>query len=389
MLPAPQRQQRRPVHVLRQRRLDAGADAGRRRRGREHGTQAMQLDANTANGGYGGFSDNLPTRRTGAPTTASRSGSRAPPPAKPSSSRSRTAAPTASTPSCGTRTSPTTRRSGSSCRLPFAKFARRTDFQPGGAPDGRPARPHEDVGLRDQPAVPGVNAFPIDDVQVYQQVRNVEDFEGPNTRRPARHQRVQRQQRAADADDRAPAARRRHGQPRAEGRLRHAVRAVRRLQQDFTDTQDWSAFKGLRFWFFGRPHGAAPGPAINIEIKDGGTGPGASELWTRRSSPTTPSAGTSSRSRSRSSSTAPTTSRSAASTTCSTSTKMWGYAVTPPASSGLVRLRRRAGLRRRRRAPRTSRSRPTSRVVPGEERRHRRRRREADDERRQAARPTT
>ena len=49
--------------------------------------------------------------------------------------------------------------------------------------------------------------------------------------------------------------------------------------QDFTDTQDWSAFKGFRFWFFGRPHGAAP-VRLNLEIKDGGTGPGASELWT-------------------------------------------------------------------------------------------------------------
>ena len=50
-------------------------------------------------------------------------------------------------------------------------------------------------------------------------------------------------------------------------------------QQDFADTQDWSAFKGLRFWFYGRRTSASPA-TINIEIKDGGTGPGASELWT-------------------------------------------------------------------------------------------------------------
>src|SRR6201999_4055630 len=34
----------------------------------------------------------------------------------------------------------------------------------------------------------------------------------------------------------------------------------------------------FRFWFYGTPHGAAP-VKINLEIKDGGTGPGASELW--------------------------------------------------------------------------------------------------------------
>ncbi len=55
----------------------------------------------------------------------------------------------------------------------------------------------------------GANSFEIDDVQVYQQVLDVETFEGAKTVAAARDHRLQRQQRAADADDRGPAARRR------------------------------------------------------------------------------------------------------------------------------------------------------------------------------------
>ena len=48
--------------------------------------------------------------------------------------------------------------------------------------------------------------------------------------------------------------------------------------QDLAEPQDWSAFAGIRFWYYGRPRNAAPG-RVYFEIKDGGTGPGASELW--------------------------------------------------------------------------------------------------------------
>jgi beta-glucosidase len=44
---------------------------------------------------------------------------------------------------------------------------------------------------------------------------------------------------------------------------------------DFSSSQDWSSFEGMRFWFFGENSGKT----YQFEIKDGGTGPAASELW--------------------------------------------------------------------------------------------------------------
>ncbi|MFI8521609.1 glycoside hydrolase family 3 protein [Streptomyces sp. NPDC085481] len=47
--------------------------------------------------------------------------------------------------------------------------------------------------------------------------------------------------------------------------------------------QDWTAYKGVRFWWFGRNTAPLPpgsGKRINFEIKDGGANGEASELWT-------------------------------------------------------------------------------------------------------------
>ncbi|WP_228975621.1 glycoside hydrolase family 3 N-terminal domain-containing protein [Streptomyces sp. DH12] len=46
---------------------------------------------------------------------------------------------------------------------------------------------------------------------------------------------------------------------------------------------DWSAHKGVRFWWYGQNTAPLPpgsGPRVNFEIKDGGTSGGTSELWT-------------------------------------------------------------------------------------------------------------
>ena len=226
--------------------------------------------------------------------------------------------------------------------------------------DRRQAAADQDVGLRDEPAVGprGVRARRRAGLPAGRDDRGLRgrrtvgeprasSFNGNNAPPPLSH--------------RGPAARRRAGQPRAARRLRHAGRRLRRLhQQDFTDPQDWSAFAGFRFWFYGRPHGAAPGSRCNLEIKDGGTGPGASELWTTSFLDDTvgwhqveipftqftyrtdyqPVGGIDH---------------------MLDLTKMWGYAVTPPTSTGLVRLGRRAGLRRRGRARATRPWPPTSR----------------------------
>ncbi len=164
-------------------------------------------------------------------------------------------------------------------RVPFSSFARRTDFQPSGAPtDGKlnltnmwgwamnlPGGTHSD--------------YELDDVQVYQQVETIDDYESGGT--PASHGIT------VFNGNNAPPALSFEAQPRDGAPDNHALRVDYNtpasgfggFQQDFTDPQDWSAFNGFRFWFFGRDHGAAP-VKINLEIKDGGTGPGASELWT-------------------------------------------------------------------------------------------------------------
>ncbi len=79
---------------------------------------------------------------------------------------------------------------------------------------------------------------------------------------------------------------------------------------------DWSAHKGIRFWWYGQNTAPLPpgsGKRIFFEIKDGGANAEASERGTP-ASPTTGRAGTWSRSRSPTWSTAATTSRSAGST---------------------------------------------------------------------------
>ncbi|MFJ3160913.1 glycoside hydrolase family 3 protein [Streptomyces kanasensis] len=46
---------------------------------------------------------------------------------------------------------------------------------------------------------------------------------------------------------------------------------------------DWSAHKGVRFWWYGQNTAPLPpgsGPRVHFEIKDGGTSGGTSELWT-------------------------------------------------------------------------------------------------------------
>ncbi len=50
-----------------------------------------------------------------------------------------------------------------------------------------------------------------------------------------------------------------------------------------TPPQNWTAHKGIRFWWYGRNTAPLPpgsGKRINFEIKDGGANGGASELWT-------------------------------------------------------------------------------------------------------------
>ncbi len=216
-------------------------------------------------------------------------------------------------------------------RVPFSSFTRRTDFQPSGAPtDGKLQLTSMWGWAMNLPS--GREEYSIDDVQVYQQVVTIDDYESGGT--------VASHGITTFNGNNAPPALSFESQPRAGAPDNHALKVDYNtpaggfggFQQDFTDPQDWSAFNGFRFWFFGRDHGAAP-VKINLEIKDGGAGPGASELWTTSFSDDTvgwhlveipfkqftyrtdfqPVGGINH---------------------VLDLTKMWGYAVTPPTSSG-------------------------------------------------------
>jgi beta-glucosidase len=242
------------------------------------GTQAMQLVANTPSGGYGGFSYNLPAAQDWSAYDGFSFWFK------------------------GTGTGHNLEfeiKDGGAdgehselwnahvlddsttwkfVTMPFSKFAKRTDFQPSGGPsDG-----HLDLTSMwgwAMNLVSGTNSYLVDDVQVYEQVRNVETFEGANTL-------AQRGFTTFNGSN-APPTLTIESQPRDGVTDNHAMKVDYNtpsgqyggFNQDFSDPQDWSQFKGLRFWFYGRPHGAAPVP-INIEIKDGGANSGSSELWT-------------------------------------------------------------------------------------------------------------
>jgi beta-glucosidase len=163
-------------------------------------------------------------------------------------------------------------------RVPFASFTRRTDYQPGGGPtDGVLNLTNMWGWAMNLPS--GAEAYSIDDVQVYQQVVTVEDFEGAKS--------VRDRGISVFNGNNAPPTLAIESQPRDGTTDNHALKVDYDIPsgqyggftQDLTDAQDWSAFKGFRFWYFGRERSSAAPARVYLEIKDGGTGPGASELW--------------------------------------------------------------------------------------------------------------
>jgi beta-glucosidase len=163
-------------------------------------------------------------------------------------------------------------------RVPFTKFTKRTDYQPGGNPTDGKLDLTKMWGFAMNLGT-GANAFLIDDVQVYQQVLTVEDFEGART--------LGERGFSAFNGGGGPPALAIESQPRDGVTDNHALKVDYDVPsggyggfvQDLADPQDWSAFKGIRFWYYGRPRSSAAPGRVYFETKDGGTGPGASELW--------------------------------------------------------------------------------------------------------------
>jgi beta-glucosidase len=173
-------------------------------------------------------------------------------------------------------------------QVPFKNFTRRTDFQPPGAPtDGT-----LDLGAMwgyavNLPVASGL--LLIDQVEVYQQVLTIDRFEGevPFAAPPQAgiftfggdaDDNPTLSLRAADSrPGAAPGNRALHGD--------YDISAYGGVVHDIsfnTEPQDWSAFKGFRFWWFGQNTAPLPpgsGRRIFLEVKDGGANAEASELW--------------------------------------------------------------------------------------------------------------
>ncbi len=173
-------------------------------------------------------------------------------------------------------------------QVAFKDFRRRADYQPPGAPsDGNLDRNTMWGYAVNLPQAAGTLVF--DQVEVYQQVLTIDRFEGevpfaappqpgiftfggnptdnptlslkPDTTRPG-----------------APSGNRvLHGS--------YDISAYGGVVHDISydaEPQDWTAFKGFRFWWYGQNPAPLPtgtGPRIYLEIKDGGGNAEASELW--------------------------------------------------------------------------------------------------------------
>ncbi len=172
--------------------------------------------------------------------------------------------------------------------FPFADFVRRISFQPPGAPaDGNLDLTRMWGFAFGLPGETGPATLLLDQIEVYQQVITLDDFEGDipfgfplgfftfggdgndnPTLTPA----------ALDL----PAL---GLSPNQVLRVEYDIDIfggfVHNLSFD-TDPQDWSGFEGIRFWFFGTnatPLPPGSGRTIQFEIKDGGVNAEASELW--------------------------------------------------------------------------------------------------------------
>ena len=169
---------------------------------------------------------------------------------------------------------------------------RRTDYQPGGAPNDGMLNLTKMWGYAvNLPGGGATNTLEFDDVQVYENLQIFDDFEGANpiTDRHSSCQhrclRLGRQQRQhADVVDRAARPARRDDNHVLRGNW-IADTSYGGFSYDIATSapQDWSSFGGIEFWFYGHnpSSDAVPGSGqqYEFEVKDGGADAEHSELW--------------------------------------------------------------------------------------------------------------
>jgi beta-glucosidase len=178
-------------------------------------------------------------------------------------------------------------------QVPFAKMKRRTDFQPGGAPNDGVLNLTKMWGYAvNLPGGGATNTLEFDDVQVSQSLQTFDDFEGANPitdpGTAVSHGGVFAWGGNSDSTPTLSIAQ--LDRPGVTGN--HVLRGTWISDSSYgglsydlatNSPQDWSGFAGIQFWFYGHnpSNDAVPGsgPQYEFEIKDGGADAEHAELW--------------------------------------------------------------------------------------------------------------
>ncbi|NHC16393.1 carbohydrate binding domain-containing protein, partial [Motilibacter deserti] len=176
-------------------------------------------------------------------------------------------------------------------RVLFKDLKRRASYQPPGAPTDGVLDLDRMWGYAvNLPS--GSGHFVFDQVQLFENVRVIEDFEAPNP--PVNPSGSPEGILGFQGDSSKPVVITLPERARDGVTDNHLLSAAYDTTTSYagvshnlsfnTDPQDWSSFGGLRFWWYGQnvvpPAAPGGGKRINIEVKDGGANAEASELWT-------------------------------------------------------------------------------------------------------------
>ncbi|MDQ1714122.1 MAG: beta-glucosidase, partial [Frankiaceae bacterium] len=178
-------------------------------------------------------------------------------------------------------------------QIPFASLKKRTDYQPGGAPNN----PTPDLTAMWGYAVnlPGggaSNTLLFDDVQVYQNLQVIQDFEGANPITDPGGAMANTGVFAWGGNATSTPALSIVQLDRPGVVNNHALQGTWADNNSYggisydlatSAPQDWSSFAGIEFWFYG--HNPTPNPvpgsgqSYEFEVKDGGVDGEHAELW--------------------------------------------------------------------------------------------------------------
>ncbi|HEX4526038.1 MAG TPA: carbohydrate binding domain-containing protein, partial [Gaiellaceae bacterium] len=178
-------------------------------------------------------------------------------------------------------------------QVAFANMKRRTDFQPGGAPNDGVLNLTKMWGYAvNLPGGGATNTLEFDDVQVYQSLQIFDDFEGANpiTDPGTAVANTGVFAWGGNSDSTPTLSIAQLDRPGVTNN--HVLRGMWIADSSYggfsydiatSAPQDWSSFAGIEFWFYGHnpSSDAVPGsgPQYEFEVKDGGADGEHSELW--------------------------------------------------------------------------------------------------------------